>query len=249
MKSRTLICLLLFSAWLYTQSSFGQSLAGRSKTDAPGEPGASVRLSPTSVNFGTFGINQQVRQAVLVNLTNSGNADLVISSIALTGPDTADFFESNLCPSTLQPGLSCTIAFGFAPTKIGPLKTALTVTDNASNSPQRVTATGTGTSALLSEMVLNFGGRAVGTTSGPLTVKLTNVGTTDLRIAGISITGPDLTDFEQTNTCGSDVAAGSSCEITVTFTPSATGARSATLQVRDNGGGSPQNVSLSGTGT
>jgi hypothetical protein len=44
------------------------------------------------------------------------------------------------------------------------------------------------------------------------------------------------------------VAAKGSCTITVTFTPSATGARSATVSVVDNAGASPQTVPLAGTG-
>jgi trimeric autotransporter adhesin len=68
-------------------------------------------------------------------------------------------------------------------------------------------------------------------------------------ITGISFTGTNAADFAETNTCGTTVAAGASCFIQVTFTPSAKGNRTATLSVTDNGGASPQKVAVAGTGT
>ena len=70
-----------------------------------------------------------------------------------------------------------------------------------------------------------------------------------LNITSIKIIGSNAADFFQSNTCGSSVAAGASCSISVTFTPTAVGARSASVAVSDDGGGSPQKVALSGTGT
>jgi hypothetical protein len=80
-------------------------------------------------------------------------------------------------------------------------------------------------------------------------VTLTNLGSTALSITSITITGTDSGDFSQTNTCGSSVGAGQNCSISVTFTPLATGSRTASVSVTDNGGGSPQTASLSGTGS
>jgi len=61
--------------------------------------------------------------------------------------------------------------------------------------------------------------------------------------------GANPKDFAQVNNCGTSIAAGASCFIGVTFTPSAKGSRSASVSVSDNGGGSPQQVPLAGTGT
>jgi hypothetical protein len=55
-------------------------------------------------------------------------------------------------------------------------------------------------------------------------------------------------NFTETNTCGSTLAAGKNCTISVTFTPTQVGALTGTLSVNDNGTNSPQTVSLSGTG-
>jgi hypothetical protein len=74
-------------------------------------------------------------------------------------------------------------------------------------------------------------------------VTLTNVGSITLNITSIRITGADADDFSQTNTCGSSLAAGRTCTITVTANPDAR-LEFAALQISDDGGGSPQYVSL-----
>jgi hypothetical protein len=91
---------------------------------------------------------------------------------------------------------------------------------------------------------LTFGNQAVGTTSPPQTVLLHNVGSAALSISSIRIVG----EFGQTNTCGSSLAGGGSCAISITFTARAQGVQSGTLAVSDDAAGSPQKIDLSGTG-
>src|SRR5712692_5076596 len=97
----------------------------------------------------------------------------------------------------------------------------------------------------LSATSLSFGNQLLGTTSAAKTVTLTNSGGATLTISSITVTG----DFAQINTCGTSVAAGANCTISVTFTPTTTGTRSGTLSITDNARNSPQAVALSGTGT
>jgi hypothetical protein len=88
----------------------------------------------------------------------------------------------------------------------------------------------------------------VSTTSSPQTVTITNTGTATLTITSITTSG----DFLQTNTCGAVsnlLSPGQSCSASVTFAPTASGARSGSLSISDNATGSPQTVALSGTGT
>ena len=106
----------------------------------------------------------------------------------------------------------------------------------------------TGTVVSRSQTQVPFGSQAVGTTSAPQTVTLTNVGIAPLNFSGITITG-DVGDFSQTNNCGVSITAGASCTITAIFTPTAAGARKAVVRIRDDGGGSPQPVTLTGIGT
>lgn len=209
--------------------------------------GAIVQLSPTSVNFGNWTIGGQTKEGVLVDLTNTGNIALTISSIAIKGANSADFFQGNLCPSSLAAGASCTITVSFTPTALGTRTAALTITDNAPGSPQSVSLTGVGVlpAATLSPTSLSFPTQIVFTNSKVQTVTLNNTGLGYLYITNIAATGP----FTQTNNCGSTVNPGSSCTLTVTFRPTKAGSVTGSLSITDNAPLSPQRVSLKGTGT
>src|SRR5207248_1952863 len=100
----------------------------------------------------------------------------------------------------------------------------------------------------LSPTSLSFGNQNINTTSAAQTVTLTNSGGGSLTISSIAVTGTNAGDFAQTNNCPSTLAAGASCTISVTFTPTASGTRSASVSITDNAAGSPQSVSLSGSG-
>jgi hypothetical protein len=96
---------------------------------------------------------------------------------------------------------------------------------------------------------LTFGSQAVGTTSAPQSVTLTNSGTANLFINGVSLSQAGL-DFNTDEACaGLTLTPGASCTMSVVFNPSATGTRTGTLNVTDNAAGSPQTVPLTGTGT
>lgn len=123
-------------------------------------------------------------------------------------------------------------------------------TDNAGNveaakTTAEATTEVTGTVAVtLSDSSLDFGGQNVTTTSATKMVTLTNSGTQTLTISSIAASG----DFAQTNTCGSSVNASATCTISVTFTPTATGARTGSVTITDNAPDSPESVSLTGMG-
>ena len=92
---------------------------------------------------------------------------------------------------------------------------------------------------------LTFSGQALQTVSSAQTVTVTNTGTTSLTVSNISISG----DFLETDTCGNPIAASGTCQISVTFDPSASGTRTGTLTVAGNITGGQETVNLSGTGT
>jgi FG-GAP-like repeat len=106
----------------------------------------------------------------------------------------------------------------------------------------------TGTTAVLSPANLTFAPQAPGTSSSPQTVTLTNIATAALTLSGITFSGADATGFSQTNNCPSALAQNASCQIKVTFIPTAGGGQTASLRVSDSAHGSPQTVALSGTG-
>jgi trimeric autotransporter adhesin len=211
--------------------------------------GPAVTLTPTSLSFGTVatGVKSAVKS---VTLKNSGTATLTIGSIAITGTNSGDFLNtSTTCLSSLAKGKSCLIKVQFKPTAAGARSAAVSITDNAASSPQQVPLSGTGTAAKLAPTALKFGTVTVGLTSAVKKVTLTNVGTTLLTISSIAVTGAESADFPETaTTCGSSLAATKSCTVSLTFKPSTTGSRSATLTVTDSADGSPQQVPLTGTG-
>ena len=124
----------------------------------------------------------------------------------------------------------------------------MVISDSDPASPQTVALRGSGTVVSLSPTKLSFGKQAVATAASQI-VTLTNVGSTQLSFGGMSIVGTNPGDFSQTNTCGTSIAGQASCTITVTFKPTATGTRGAVVSISDDGGGSPQKVGLTGTGT
>jgi hypothetical protein len=211
---------------------------------------ALVSLSPTSLAFGSQSVGV-TSAAQTVTLSNTGTAALSITSLALTGANASDFAQTNTCGSSVAAGSSCTISVTFTPAASGSRTASVSITDNASGSPQTVSLSGTGTAVVvsLSPTSLAFGNQPVGMTSTVQTVTLSNTGTAALSITSLALTGTNASDFAQSNTCGSSLAASSNCTISVTFTPAASGSRTASVSITDNASGSPQTVSLSGTGT
>ncbi len=92
---------------------------------------------------------------------------------------------------------------------------------------------------------LSFGNQAVGSTSAAQSVTVKNTGTVAATVSSISAAAP----FAQTNTCGTSVAAGATCTVSVTFKPTANGAASTNLTIVSNASDPTLTVGLSGTGT
>jgi hypothetical protein len=95
---------------------------------------------------------------------------------------------------------------------------------------------------------LSFGNQTTGTTSNSATVTLNNTGTAYLSITGITLSGTNAKDFLVSNTCGTIVASGATCTISVVYQPTVIGSETATLNIAGNQPGSPTTLALSGTG-
>jgi hypothetical protein len=204
-------------------------------------------LSITGANAGDF--------ALAVGTTCTANLSLAAANQNGTG------------------GGSCVIAVTFTPTATGQQTANLQITDNSggtAGTTQTVTLTGTGAApntpiASLSTLAVTFTTlQTVTTASGAQSVTLTNTGQAALVLSAtpLSIIGANAGDFALAagTTCAASLSlvaanangtGGGSCVIAITFTPSATGQRSATLQITDNSGGTAgtaQMVALAGTG-
>ncbi|HEX6679290.1 MAG TPA: choice-of-anchor D domain-containing protein, partial [Gaiellaceae bacterium] len=96
---------------------------------------------------------------------------------------------------------------------------------------------------------LTFAAQAIGTTSAPRSITVTNTGNAGLFINSAAV--PNTLDFtEVSDGCsGLTLAAGTSCSVSITFSPTLSGTRSAAFTLTDNAANSPQTVPLTGTGT
>jgi len=97
-----------------------------------------------------------------------------------------------------------------------------------------------------------FAKEAVGKKSAPKTITIGNPSGTPIGITSVAVAGTDPGDFAETNTCPvspATLAPGATCSITVTFTPAASGKRSGKIELTDTVPGSPQSITLTGSGT
>jgi hypothetical protein len=202
-----------------------------------------AKVSPFSLSFGTQLLGS-TSASQAITFTNDQASALPITGISITGAST--FHQSNNCGSSVAAHSSCQISVTFAPTTTGAASATLTVSYSGTGGPQTVPLSGTGSAVKLSPASLNFGDQKVGTTSAPQQSTLTNVGTTALSITSIITSN---VGFFQTNNCGSSLAAGASCTITVTFTPKGKGLVTDNVAIYDSDPTSPDLIALSGTGT
>src|SRR5439155_725314 len=167
---------------------------------------------------------------------------------AISGTNASAFAQTHTCGSSLAAGATCTIGVTFKPATTGAAAATLAVTDSATGSPQTAALTGAGVTSTvsLSPASLTFANQAVGTTSAAQFSTLTNSGTTTITVSGETISGDFA--FAGLGTCGTSLAPGTSCTISVNFKPTATGTRTASVAVTDNASGSPQTAALSGSG-
>lgn len=196
-------------------------------------------FTPASVNFGGQILNTTSAQQPVV-LTNSSTAAISITRISIAG----DFAQTNNCGFTLGVGGSCTINVTFTPKTRGSETGTLSVTGQFTGGSTSAQLNGTGQLITLTPAptAIVFAGQVVNTTSAAHTVTFTNTGDVAFPVLSIQVSGP----FGQTSSCGTSIAVGASCAVSVTFTPTARGAANGTLFVV--GGGSTNSVPLTGTG-
>jgi hypothetical protein len=214
---------------------------------------SSVSLSPDALVFPGQLVNV-ASNAQTVTLTNNSSVALNGIVIGVTGPNAGDFSTSagtTACGASLPPAGSCNINVVFTPTVAPPAtETAqLTVTDSDPTSPQQMTLSGTVVAnaavVVLSPTSLLFSNQIVTGAGSAQTVTLTNKGNIPLTIDSVNISP---TDYTETNTCGSTVAAGANCTFSVSFAPTTTGARVGSMTIVSSDNESPHVVPLSGTG-
>jgi hypothetical protein len=210
---------------------------------------AAVTLSPTSLlSFGS--VNVGATLTLPITVTNSGQGNLTITSITHTGPNASAFTHTSNCGGVaIAPSGSCTVQVSFHPTIQGSYTASLNLVDNAPNSPQVVSTTGTGSGAAMSisPPSVTFTNVTAGTTA-TLPVTVTNTGNAGLTFTTITHGGTNASLFSHTSNCGGTTTApGASCTIQLSFKPTTNGSFSSTLVLTTNATNSPLTINVNAT--
>lgn len=218
-------------------------------------PAPAFSISSSNLSFTAVVLSPTTGSALV---TNTGTANLALTGLAFSGAQASDFAldSSNTCTAstTLAPSNSCTLVLRYDPAAAGPGSAALAITSNAAGSPHSVTLSGTATPTprpriSLSSLALSFGSLQVGTPASQI-ITVQNAGDATLTFSGLVVSGAASSDFSRSGSCAisSPLAPAAQCDITVTFNPSAAGARNASLAISSDASNGTASVSLSGTG-
>jgi hypothetical protein len=234
-----------------TSSGVGspQTIAVSGTGTAVATPG--VLSMPAAYAFGTQTVGIASAPHAFT-LSNTGGTAVTVT--AVSSDNTAEFaITSSSCIGSVAPGASCSFSVTFTTSAAGARSATVGIASTGTGSPQSIALTGSGTSvptpgALAVPATYVFASQVVGVASAPQTLTVTNTGGS---MVGISSVGSSNTpEFAiSASTCIGSIVGGGSCSFAVTFTPSAAGARSATITIISDGVGSPQSVSISGNGT
>jgi hypothetical protein len=205
-----------------------------------GTTASAVTLTPASESYGQIE-EGTVSSPLTITVANSSLAPIPISSVSVSAPFV---LSGNGCGTTsLAANTDCPLQVEFAPTATGVFTGQLTLIDGAGTQAVQLNGTGLAPPAdILAPASLAFAATPEGQLSAAQSVTITNSGGVPLTGIAISISS----QFQQTNNCGTQLAAGAVCTISVVFAPTQLGALSGTLTVAD--ALKTQTVSLSGSG-
>lgn len=227
----------------------GQVAPVRSLSPAPDNALRTISLSQGSLTFPATPVGS-VSPVQSVTVTNTGTTALHVDGIA-----SSDGFSAASECSTLLPDATCTIGVTYRPQQPGTTVGALELRTDSVSSLELVTLIGTGgdASIALSAQAVDFGRILIGRSSTQ-TVVLTNTGAQDVALSGSTVTGPGFAAASTPpalNPCpsvGGVLPPGGSCTLSISFSPTGTGAKQGTLSVTTSAIASPLLVTLTGNG-
>ena len=203
--------------------------------------GGQITFSSVSHNFGQVAVGTAAT-AYGLTITNTSTTTAYPFSLVFT--PAKGFTSANNCPASLAAGAKCQLDFYFTPTATGPVSAAWSLASETgfTYSPSNGgTLTGSGTTSggvSLTSAGHNFGTVAVGTTSATYGTELSNSTTSAETISLGTVSAP----FSMLTNCGTTLAAGASCEIEFTYTPTTTSPVSVVVPVS----GSPTAITSGG---
>jgi PKD repeat protein len=212
-----------------------------------------ITVAPLSRDFGSIVVGQSATSQT-INIMNDGSANLSVTGLSLTGPNSAEFGLGGPGSFVLTPGASQDVQVNFTPGSVGSKSASLLIASDDPDEPSvQVSLQGTG--ALLEPDISvtptlhDFGSVPV-TQSGSQSFVVRNDGTSALNVTSTTLTGPDAADFGVSNGGAFNLTPGASRNVQVSFNPSSEGAKSAVLELAsDDPDESLIVVNLSGTGT
>jgi hypothetical protein len=232
------------------------TLTSGTSTSAP-----NITLLPLSKDFGSVDISSAANPGQTFTIQNTGSANLTVGTVTITGTDASQFAKSgdSVSGQTIAAGASKTLTVTFDPSAVGAKTASMSIPSNDPDSPAlNVNLTGTGTTASAPNITItptskDFGSVDIGSAANPGQVfTIQNTGSANLTVGTVTITGTDAGQFAKSgdSVSGQTIAAGASKTLTVTFDPSAVGAKTASMSIPSNDPDSPAlNVNLTGTGT
>ena len=212
-------------------------------------------------NFGSVAVGTNI--SLTFTITNTGTANLIGLGVTIAGANSAMFSVTTNPVASVSPGGTTTFTVRFAPVSMGVKTAALHIANSdINNNPFNIAITGTGTGTGVVPGIAvqqplgmnlvngvgtqNFGSTAVGA-SNSLTFTITNIGTTNLTILGITIDGTDSAMFSVTNLIAT-VNPGGSTNFTVSLAPVSTGVKTAALHIANSDiNNNPFNIAITGT--
>jgi len=212
-----------------------------------------VNIIPASLNFGLVNQGSTATQGLTVTNSGTGTLNLTGSAVTISGANAADFTVdgTTTCTNGLArtPGQQCNIVIDFLPTTTTFEQATVCLNSNSPDTPDCATMTGTGVGpVLVSPTSLNFGNINKNKSSTAQIVTYSNNSGSTVTLS-ISITGTNASEFSKTTTCGGTQPNGTPCTVSVTFSPTSNGSKSANLVFTDTASGSPRTVTLSGQAT
>lgn len=242
------------------------NITGNGTTVVAGNTTPSVA---TGTNFGTANVtNGTVVRTFTIE--NTGNLDMTISSITVSGTNAADFAASVVAQTVISGGSSTTFTATFNPNALGVKNAIITVAHNVQNKPAYTFAvTGTGTNpeievtgnnqiiqsgqiAVSASNFTQFNTVELGAAASTRQFVVRNLASaqTALKINGVTISGPNASDFTITTAPAATVAVNGSTTITIAFNPSAIGLRTAVVNIaNDDADENPYTFVIAGTVT
>jgi mono/diheme cytochrome c family protein len=218
-------------------------------SSGPATAGVTASLSFSSTSIGVASAAQPI---TLTNTAVAGSAALTYNSVSSNNAQFSVAGSTCNAGGTIAAGSSCNIAVTFTPNAAGAQSAVISVSTSVGTSTTNVSGTGAGSAAAsASTNTITFPDTPVNATSAASSVRVTNGGSAALTFGTFAFSGGQSGEFAlpsgSTCTQNGSLAAGASCDISVAFTPQASGGRASTLVINNAVGA--LNVTVSGKGT